>query len=107
LTWKSRRKIKRIVSLKKTMTRILRNGNCPKCGGSGYLPEYKHIEGGRCFACDGTGNYENGNHFHNRGNDDYEDDFDNDFDDFSDEGCGEGWSCSNCPNVGCPANACN
>lgn len=28
-------------------------------------------------------------------------------DDFSDEGCGEGYSCYNCPNLGCPSNAWN
>jgi hypothetical protein len=24
---------------------------CARCGGSGYLREYSHIEGGRCFSC--------------------------------------------------------
>ena len=28
---------------------------CPSCGGSGVLPEYEHIESGRCFKCDGSG----------------------------------------------------
>lgn len=27
--------------------------NCWKCGGSGYLPEYAHIQGGVCFSCSG------------------------------------------------------
>lgn len=28
---------------------------CPKCGGTGYLPEYRHICGGVCFKCGGSG----------------------------------------------------
>jgi DnaJ-class molecular chaperone len=28
---------------------------CPKCAGWGYFPEYRHIEHGKCFRCDGTG----------------------------------------------------
>ena len=34
---------------------------------------------------------------------DYED-YDYYEDDDREAGCGEGWSCSNCPNYGCPAN---
>ena len=29
--------------------------NCPRCNGSGYLPEYNHIEHGVCFKCGGEG----------------------------------------------------
>lgn len=29
--------------------------NCTVCGGSGYIEEYRHIEGGRCFACNAEG----------------------------------------------------
>jgi hypothetical protein len=28
---------------------------CDKCGGSGYLPQYKHVEHGICFKCKGEG----------------------------------------------------
>lgn len=28
---------------------------CDKCGGSGYLPHYKHVEHGICFKCMGEG----------------------------------------------------
>lgn len=28
---------------------------CDKCGGSGYLPEYNHVEHGICFMCGGEG----------------------------------------------------
>lgn len=29
--------------------------DCWKCGGDGYLPQYAHIEKGKCYPCDGTG----------------------------------------------------
>lgn len=28
---------------------------CDRCGGEGYLPQYKHVEGGICFKCYGEG----------------------------------------------------
>lgn len=28
--------------------------NCPRCNGSGYLPEYSHVQGGICFRCRGN-----------------------------------------------------
>ena len=28
---------------------------CPRCGGSGYLPQYSHVEHGVCFECGGEG----------------------------------------------------
>lgn len=28
--------------------------DCPRCGGQGNIPAYKHIEGGRCFMCHGA-----------------------------------------------------
>ena len=28
---------------------------CGRCGGSGYIHAYQHIDGGRCFECGGTG----------------------------------------------------
>lgn len=31
--------------------------SCPRCGGSGYIPMYRHIEGGVCFLCRGNGRY--------------------------------------------------
>ena len=27
---------------------------CPRCGGSGYLPQYSHVAGGICFQCGGV-----------------------------------------------------
>lgn len=28
---------------------------CDRCGGSGYLPQYHHVEHGICFKCGGEG----------------------------------------------------
>jgi hypothetical protein len=28
---------------------------CPKCGGSGNIQKYKHVESGVCFECSGSG----------------------------------------------------
>lgn len=28
---------------------------CDRCGGKGYMPEYRHVENGVCFKCRGTG----------------------------------------------------
>ena len=32
---------------------------CPKCNGTGYLPQYSHVGEGICFACMGTGKKDN------------------------------------------------
>lgn len=37
----------------------------------------------------------------------YEYDDNNDWDNSSDEGCGAGFSCSECDNYGCPKHPCN
>lgn len=29
--------------------------SCKKCNGTGFIPEYKHIQDGICFSCWGTG----------------------------------------------------
>lgn len=39
----------------KNGTKIYLNYNCPKCGGTGLLTEYTHIERGVCFKCRGSG----------------------------------------------------
>ncbi len=33
------------------------DGNCPRCSGRGYLPQYKHVQGGVCFRCGGDGEH--------------------------------------------------
>lgn len=30
-------------------------GDCHRCSGLGYLKEYSHVNGGRCFSCGGMG----------------------------------------------------
>lgn len=32
-----------------------RLGDCVPCGGTGRIYKYKHIAGGLCFSCNGTG----------------------------------------------------
>lgn len=27
---------------------------CPRCSGTGELPNFRHVENGRCFLCDGA-----------------------------------------------------
>jgi RecJ-like exonuclease len=29
--------------------------NCPQCKGTGFIPKYFHIDNGKCFNCNGTG----------------------------------------------------
>lgn len=38
-----------------TLQGLSRLGPCTRCGGTGYLSEYSHVEGGVCFSCGGTG----------------------------------------------------
>lgn len=47
------------------LIRVDRNGTkyyvdyrCPKCGGTGYINGYEHIDGARCWKCNATGYYE-------------------------------------------------
>lgn len=39
----------------KNGTKYFEDDRCPKCGGSGWIREYDHIEGGVCFKCQGSG----------------------------------------------------
>ena len=39
-------------SNKRLISNLIR---CDRCGGSGYLPQYSHVEHGRCFKCGGEG----------------------------------------------------
>lgn len=47
-----------------TLTRIDRNNThyytdsrCPKCGGTGHIFGYEHVQGGICFLCGGSGTH--------------------------------------------------
>lgn len=39
-----------------TRTRAERGDECGRCGGRGYLSCFKHVQGGVCFKCGGSGN---------------------------------------------------
>lgn len=46
---------KTLIKTDKNGTKYYEEDVCPKCGGTGYLPFYHHVDCGRCFKCDGTG----------------------------------------------------
>lgn len=54
------------MELSRTLIRTDKNGTkvysvvraCHRCGGTGYLACYYHVEAGRCFACNGSGHEE-------------------------------------------------
>lgn len=33
---------------------VVTDGSCPRCGGSGWIHAYGHVEGGICFSCHGA-----------------------------------------------------
>jgi len=37
----------------------LSSGSCPRCGGTGYLPQFSHVAGGVCFLCGGSRTVDN------------------------------------------------
>lgn len=47
------------------ITEQFKNGNiravveqpCPRCGGNRILPQVAHVDGGRCYQCNGTGTH--------------------------------------------------
>lgn len=39
------------------MTKMV-NVECNRCGGKGIMEEYRHLNGGTCFKCNGTGTQE-------------------------------------------------
>lgn len=44
-----------LVKVDRNNTHYYTDTRCPKCGGTGYIPGYEHIEGGVCFLCGGSG----------------------------------------------------
>lgn len=53
------------VTAQPKLIRVDRNGTkyyvdyrCPKCGGTGYIVGYEHIDGARCWMCNATGYHE-------------------------------------------------
>jgi len=46
-------------SVKSDRQRHATQDTCPRCAGAGILEEFRHIDGGVCFKCDGTGHNSN------------------------------------------------
>lgn len=44
----------------KNGTRYYTDYRCPKCGGTGYISYYAHVQKGQCFKCGGSGEWEHG-----------------------------------------------
>lgn len=44
-----------LVKVDRNNTHHYTDTRCPKCGGTGYIPGYEHVEGGVCFLCGGSG----------------------------------------------------
>lgn len=44
-----------LVKVDRNNTHYYTDTRCPKCGGTGYIPGYEHVEGGVCFMCGGSG----------------------------------------------------
>lgn len=34
---------------------IMMTFTCPRCYGAGHFKHWRHIDGGRCFRCEGSG----------------------------------------------------
>lgn len=47
----------KLLKVDKNGTKHWTDSVCPKCNGSGYLPEYKHFDWGVCYKCGGSGQY--------------------------------------------------
>lgn len=43
------------VKVDKNGTHVFADCNCRKCGGTGFIPGYEHVQGGVCFKCEGSG----------------------------------------------------
>lgn len=39
----------------KSRSVVISSGDCSKCGGIGYIPEFKHRDAGVCYECGGSG----------------------------------------------------
>lgn len=52
--WDNNTKI-HLVKVDKNDTHYYVDTRCPKCGGTGFIHGYEHVDGGRCFKCGGSG----------------------------------------------------
>lgn len=48
----------KLLRVDKNGTKYWFETKCPKCGGTGHIDFYNHVENGICFQCDGSGYYE-------------------------------------------------
>ena len=46
-----------LLKVDKNETEYWQENKCPKCGGSGHIYGYEHVEGGICFKCNGSGHF--------------------------------------------------
>lgn len=46
---------RRLIRTDRNGTKYYELIGCPKCGGTGNIPYYAHVDGGTCFKCCGTG----------------------------------------------------
>ena len=46
---------RRLVRVDRNGTKYWETSRCSKCGGTGYIECYRHVDGGICFQCGGTG----------------------------------------------------
>lgn len=48
----------KLIRIDKNGTKYYLDTRCPKCGGTGYIRGYEHIDGARCWKCNATGYFE-------------------------------------------------
>lgn len=49
---------RQLIKVDKNGTKYWLSTQCPKCGGTGRIPHFGHVEGGVCFKCNGTGRFD-------------------------------------------------
>lgn len=47
----------RLISVDRNGTKTYESDFCPRCGGTGHLWGYEHVDGGMCFKCGGSGRF--------------------------------------------------
>lgn len=45
----------KLIRTDKNGTQYYESSDCPRCGGTGFIQYYGHVEGGVCFKCQGSG----------------------------------------------------
>ena len=45
----------KLLETKSNGTEIWIDEDCPRCGGTGTIPQYNRVDGGRCWECGGNG----------------------------------------------------